>query len=132
MTLTAHAQHAQRAQHVHSAHFMGRDWGISGQLAIFLPIQTILHPHNPRFHPAPTPQATQGPELQLVALRFLVYLAVVNDQTQCCGPWFGDKKTGAAMPGVFLIFIFFNEPNIYTFLDLVLDFFNLILRSGIP
>ena len=34
------------------------------------------------------------------------------------------------MPDIFLIFIFFNEPGIYTFLDLELDFFNLILRRG--
>ena len=37
---------AQRAQGVHSAHIMGRKWGFLLQLAIFLPIQTILNPHN--------------------------------------------------------------------------------------
>ena len=48
----------------HNAHFTRRNWGILGQLAIFLPIQTMLQPHNPMFHPTPTPQASQGPELQ--------------------------------------------------------------------
>ena len=35
-----------RAQRGHSAHMTGRNWGFLLQLAIFLPIQTILHPHN--------------------------------------------------------------------------------------
>ena len=39
---TARAQHAQ---HADSARFIGRNQGILGQLAIFLPVQTILHPH---------------------------------------------------------------------------------------
>ena len=30
----------------HSAHMAGRNWGFWLQLAIFLPIQTILQPHN--------------------------------------------------------------------------------------
>ena len=34
------------AQRAHSAHFTARNWGFSGQTAIFLPIQTILHPHD--------------------------------------------------------------------------------------
>ena len=34
------------AQCPHSAHMTGRKWGFLLQLAIFLPIQTILHPHN--------------------------------------------------------------------------------------
>ena len=34
------------AQRGHSAHMTGRNWGFLRQLAIFLPIQTILHPHN--------------------------------------------------------------------------------------
>ena len=35
-----------RAQRGHSAHMTRRNWGFLLQLAIFLPIQTILHPHN--------------------------------------------------------------------------------------
>ena len=38
---------------------MTGNWGFRLQLAIFLPIQTILHPHNvgqPHFHCTPTPQ----------------------------------------------------------------------------
>ena len=35
-----------RSQRRHSAHMTGRNWGFLLQLAIFLPIQTILHPHN--------------------------------------------------------------------------------------
>ena len=35
---------AQRAQRGHSTHMTGRNWGVLLQLAIFLPIQTILHP----------------------------------------------------------------------------------------
>ena len=31
---------------VHSAHMTGRNWGFLLQMAIFLPIETILHPHN--------------------------------------------------------------------------------------
>ena len=34
------------AQRRHSAHMTGRNWGLLLQQAIFLPIQTILHPHN--------------------------------------------------------------------------------------
>ena len=34
------------AQRGHSAHMTGRNWGFLLQLAIFLPIQTILLPHN--------------------------------------------------------------------------------------
>ena len=30
----------------HSTHVTGRDWGVLLQLVIFLPLQTILHPHN--------------------------------------------------------------------------------------
>ena len=37
-------------------HFIERNWGFLGQSAIFLIIQTILHPHNPMFHPSPTPK----------------------------------------------------------------------------
>ena len=37
---------AQRRHSAHSAHMTGRNWGFLLQLAIFLPIQTILHPHN--------------------------------------------------------------------------------------
>ena len=35
-----------QAQCGHSVHRTGRNWGFLLQLAIFLPIQTILHPHN--------------------------------------------------------------------------------------
>ena len=35
-----------RAQRRHSTHMTGRNRGVLLQLAIFLPIQTILHPHN--------------------------------------------------------------------------------------
>ena len=38
--------------------------GGGGRVAIFLPIQTITHPHNPMFHPNPCPQATQSSKLQ--------------------------------------------------------------------
>ena len=34
------------AQRGHSAHMTRRNWGVLLQLAIFLPIQIILHPHN--------------------------------------------------------------------------------------
>ena len=37
---------AQRGHNAHNAHMTGRNWGVLPQLAIFLPIQTILHPHN--------------------------------------------------------------------------------------
>ena len=52
------------AQRVHRA----MKWGNGGclrQLAIFLPIQTLLTPHNVdslRFPPTPAPQAAQGPK----------------------------------------------------------------------
>ena len=35
-----------RAQRKHSAHMAGRNWGVLLQLAIILPMQTILHPHS--------------------------------------------------------------------------------------
>ena len=61
---TASAQHAQRRHSTHSTHFTRRIWGNLEQLAILLPIQAMLHPHNPMFHPTPTSQATPGPELR--------------------------------------------------------------------
>ena len=48
---------AQRVQRRHIAHMTGRNWGLLLQLAIFLPIQTILHPYNVgRPHVSPHPQ----------------------------------------------------------------------------
>ena len=49
MGIGAFLQHRGRgvcAQRGHSAHMTGRNLGFLLQLAIFLPIQTILHPHN--------------------------------------------------------------------------------------
>ena len=34
------------AQPVHNVHMAGGNWGFLLQLAIFLPLQTMLHPHN--------------------------------------------------------------------------------------
>ena len=49
---------AQRAHSRHSVHFIGRHRGILAQLAIFLPKQTILHPHNVReSHVSPQPHS---------------------------------------------------------------------------
>ena len=52
------------AQRVHNARLTGRTWGTLGQLAIFVPKQTMLPHQTPMFHPTLTPKATQGPKLQ--------------------------------------------------------------------
>ena len=46
------------AQHVHSAHMTGRNWGVLLQLAIFLPIQTIGHVVALRAHTGNSPKIT--------------------------------------------------------------------------
>ena len=82
------------------------------------------------FHPNAT--ATQGPELQLVVLHFFCLPRRSRRPNIMLWTLVWQQETGAGMPGVFLIFRFFNEPSTYTFLDVALNFFNLILRSGIP
>ena len=62
----------QRAHSTHSAHFTAINWGILGQLAIFLPYTNHTTPtqlDNPMFHPTPIPKATHSFEHCVRTLR---------------------------------------------------------------